>query len=233
MNPKLLCGIGCVVAIASVLTYAHFKPKPAQPIVREVEVIKVYQPIQKIETVFVEEHVRVPVQTPIETPRCEYQKSFSEEQWRVIESSFVYGYMDDLQYSLAAIAIVESSAGLMLENYRTMDFGVHQINIKTARTRLKAWEKAGRDFGRYNLDDDDDLIELLITRHDINAALAIEELQFWLKSRDTWFSAWASYNGGYYHNTTREERAVRYAAKVHHTINKLRTCEDVLMRYFK
>ncbi|AGN30326.1 Vs.1 [Vibrio phage nt-1] len=158
-------------------------------------------------------------------------QTLSEKQWHNVRAVFVNGWYYDLSWSLAAIAIVESSAGENMINHRTKDYGLMQNNIKTATTRLKRWRQAGRDFAPYNIDNPEDVKTILLTDRTVSVQLAIEELEFWKGVRgDNWREIYSSYNGGYYKGQKWEKRASKYADKIVNTMRDLKSCRNELMR---
>ncbi len=159
-------------------------------------------------------------------------QELSEKQWHNVRAVFLNGWYNDLSWSLASITIVESSAGLQMINNRTKDYGLMQNNIKTATTRLKRWQEAGRDFGAYDLDNPEDVKTILLTDRTVSVQLAVEELQYWKKIRgnNNWREIYASYNGGFYKGKEWEPRAENYANKIITTMRKLKTCKSQLMR---
>lgn len=162
---------------------------------------------------------------------CQYKNEFNDEQWYNIRSVFVNGWLEDLSWSLASIIVKESSAGIKVINHRTKDYGIMQNNLKTAMKRLAQWEKAGRDFSPYDITNEKDVIELLVTRPEISVSLAIEELHFWKRVRgNDWRMIYASYNGGYYVDEDHQEVAEEYASDIIDIMRKLKTCNKELTR---
>ncbi|AUR86016.1 lysozyme-like domain protein [Vibrio phage 1.081.O._10N.286.52.C2] len=163
---------------------------------------------------------------------CKFKSEFSDMQWYNIRDVFAQAWSADLSWTMSAIIIAESSAGSYTINHRTQDYGIMQNNIKTATTRLKEWEKDGRDFGPYDLDSQEDVRGLLLLNRDISIKLAIEEINFWKKVRGEhqWNEIFASYNGGYYHDTPRHERSESYSQKIVSIIRKLKPCASLLTK---
>ncbi|CAM0016104.1 unknown function [Vibrio phage K571] len=163
--------------------------------------------------------------------QCAYRSEFNDYQWENIRTVYIAGWYTGFKWSLAAITIVETSAGLDKENERTKDYGLMQNNIKTAKKRLKAWQDAGRDFGEYDITKDDDVRRLLLENHDISIALAVEELRFWKRVRNgNWHEIYASYNGGYYKGQSWENWSLHYTDKVITALSKIQQCESLLNR---
>lgn len=161
---------------------------------------------------------------------CEFKRNFDDEQWFNIRNAFYRGMGDDLSWSLSAIIIIESSAGKRLINEATHDYGIMQINIKTAKVRLARWAKSGRDFGKYDITNDNDVKQLLVSDSLISTTLALEELNFWKSKRNgDWNKVYASYNGGYYINKKHQPIAEKYSKKVISTIKKLKLCKMELL----
>lgn len=163
--------------------------------------------------------------------QCKYRSVFNDKQWEHIREVYIAGWYSGFKWSLAAITIVETSAGMDLENERTKDYGLMQNNIKTAMKRLKRWQDNGRDFGEYDISDPSSVRKLLLENHDISISLAIEELRFWRRVRgDNWREIYASYNGGYYKGQTWEAWSTHYSNKVVTALRKIKTCEKLLNR---
>lgn len=164
--------------------------------------------------------------------QCEYRKQFSTEQWETVRAVWYASYPTNFKYTVAAVAINESSAGKFLVNHKTKDYGIFQINIKTAMKRLKRWVDNGRDFSPYDVTKENDVKDMLISDYEsIGVSLALEELGYWYNQRNgQWKHVWASYNGGYFVKTEREKRAMKYSQKIHKTVNQLKTCYVDLLR---
>lgn len=135
----------------------------------------------------------------------------SPAQASVVNDGFNYGQPYGLGYSLAAIAIVESSAGKHKFNARSLDFGTYQINIKTAIART------GVDsFWGFS-----STIAKLMFVDSYSASLAVEELQYWDKQyKGNWNKTWASYNAGWDYWSGKE-----YSDKVKKTIAIIKPCK--------
>lgn len=113
----------------------------------------------------------------------------------------------DLQNSCAAIALVESDAGIYQVSTDYSDFGIMQINLQT---HLRHLQLPNTPFNRSRVS------TRLITDIDYNIEWAINELLFWKSlHNDNWLLIWGSYNGGFSPN-------LQYAQKVADTIKYLK-----------
>lgn len=119
---------------------------------------------------------------------CQYQKSMDNEQWYNVSKGYFAAQPHGYGLTLAAIIIKETQGGLYRVNPESKDYGLTQINIKTAVDRL-GYEDTPfmRSVAASKIVFDDDLA----------IALAIEELLYWDKRRGgDWKTVVASYNDG-------------------------------------
>lgn len=65
---------------------------------------------------------------------CEAYSELTEEQRHNIRLSVNRGVNHNLGLTLAAIALTESSAGVQRINHKSKDYGLYQINIRTAKS---------------------------------------------------------------------------------------------------
>lgn len=121
--------------------------------------------------------------------------TLSDRQVDILKQSYALGEPHDLGYTLAAIALKESSAGLFLINAMTSDYGIFQGNVRTVCTQAGVYHN---DF-QCNLE-----IQRVVS--DINTAAkhAIETLSYWRNyhsKRSEHFLVYEnmirSYNGGF------------------------------------
>lgn len=143
---------------------------------------------------------------------CDYQHTMTNTQWYNVTKGYYAGEEHDYGLTLAAIIIRESQGGLYRVNPESKDYGLTQINIKTAIARL-GYEDTPfmRSVAASKIVFDDDLA----------IALAIEELLYWDKRRlGNWSHVVASYNSGV--NMTKGLRD--YYPKIAKLINELRGC---------
>lgn len=147
-----------------------------------------------------------------------YKDQFSYEQWYVIEESYSIGKEQNLGWSLAAISIVESSAGKKVTNWREGSFGVYQILMTTAITRYT--ESNGYEFDPNDSYDTFSLAFKLAFNQNFAAQFAIKELNYWrLQHGDNWGKVWASYNAGWSY-----ARGLAYSNKIAYHIKELQKC---------
>ena len=134
----------------------------------------------------------------------------SPMQVDVVNESYYHGSEYNLGYSLAAISIVESSAGKNKFNPNSLDFGVHQINLKTAMKR----EKVENFWGFISL------VTKLYLDDKYNASMAIKELRFCQGQYGSEYrKIWASYNAGY-----NIPAGMTYSNKIANNIKTLKKC---------
>lgn len=140
----------------------------------------------------------------------------SSDQIFTINRAYQLGVQHDLGYTLAAIAFLESSAGVQLRNDRTQDYGVFGINIRTVSNRLNQLTGV-----TLNHEQRDQLKNHLIVDMNANAMYAVMELQFWQRvhGQNNWRKVWASYNAGHsYHRQV----GIDYANKIAETIKRIK-----------
>jgi len=143
-------------------------------------------------------------------------KLMTNEQKMVLKRAFESGKEYDLGYTLAAIAWVESQAGLYQINLQDPSAGIFHNNIISVLGRHKEWENTPF---RRNM-----IAQRLIDDYDFAISETLSELEFWrLKHGNDWRKVWSSYNGGYSWGC---KQAVQYAEKVGRRIK-------VLRKYFK
>lgn len=147
----------------------------------------------------------------------------SPAQSAVVNDGYNKGAPHDLGYSLAAMVIVESSAGKYKFNPKSLDIGNYQINLKTAMSR----EEVTTFWGFLSLTTN------LMWNSDFNAEMAIKELQYWenyyssnvYRGKDKWIKVWSSYNAGWRHTN-----GYAYSQKIKYTVRQLHKCEDVNLK---
>lgn len=145
---------------------------------------------------------------------CILKNKLEKEQWNVIKEAYQIGYEYDLGYTLASISVIESNAGLYVENDATESYGVPQIRVTTAIKRLGLEDSNRNREGVKNR---------LIKDNEFAFDLAIEELKYWLGVRQNWRAAIQSYNAGWI-----QENGKNYMFKVVNTLNELEKCENYL-----
>lgn len=146
----------------------------------------------------------------------------SKSQIYTINKAYRLGVEHDLGYSLAAIAFLESSAGVHLRNERTQDYGVFGINIRTVTKRLH--QLTGVTLNDKQIKS---LKSHLMFDMESNAMYAIMELRFWQRvhGQNNWKPIWASYNGGYSYSNDRPQTYSRSVAKTIRKIKQLNCLE--------
>lgn len=101
---------------------------------------------------------------------AEHCPDLSLSQLHVLQHSYDRGVPHDLGYTLAAIALTESSAGVNLINYRTQDYGIYQGNVKTVCVQSGVYDNpvlCNRELTR------------IVQDPDVAADHAIETLLWW------------------------------------------------------
>jgi hypothetical protein len=152
-----------------------------------------------------------------EAASCEEFDRLSTKQTVVLYESYMRGVQHDLGYTLAAIAFHESSAGLFRMNYKSKDFGVFQINIKTAASI----EGVTNYFAKTKL------AERLLYDDAYNASLAVNVLESFKKQhKGSWKEAVKSYNQGnkWKRSSDSNKIAEKYLASIINKIKMLRKC---------
>lgn len=132
--------------------------------------------------------------------------TLSSEQRKYITKCYKSGLPHDLANTLAGICYVESKGGLYKVNPLSGDYGLTQIHIKTALTRLKlnnTWHNRNK------------VATLLVTDDSLALALAIAELLYWrdTRSRTDWYHMVSSYNQGTIITSPNYAQAVANAIK--------------------
>lgn len=131
--------------------------------------------------------------------------NLSKSQIEVLQHAYDFGKQFNLQNSLRAIVMVESSGGVHLRNPNVMACGVGQILVKSWKARY-ADDILGLDVT------DEDICNLLIRDTDLNLLAMVEELKFWQQVHgNDWRKIYASYNAGYSYNS---QEGITYANKV-------------------
>lgn len=133
--------------------------------------------------------------------------NLGEDQIEVLKAVYKIGKPRGYGETLAAIALVESGAGRYLVNPRTGDYGVMQINLKTASARTKQHTSK-----KINDTNKTIIKNTLLKNIHFGAAYAMLELDFWKKSHNGNMSKMvASYNGGYNYKAPAPQQ---YAKKI-------------------
>ena len=142
-------------------------------------------------------------------------ESYSEDQLYILAKSKMYGYQYDVQYTMAAIASIESEAGLDVINVDSEDFGIWQNNIKSVLSR-HSLKKTSANKNRF--------ASKLVKDERFAAQETIDELRFWMKVHGKdWRKIWSSYNCGYNYDS---KKAVDYASKIRKKIAEIKKFEN-------
>lgn len=146
---------------------------------------------------------------------CYRYTSLNDSQKHMAVDAYLYGMNDDLGYTLAAIAMQESSLGLHKMNYISRDFGLFQINITTASTMLKIRGIIAKN----------DLALRLINDNMLNSKLALGVLSHF-KVKSNWRDAIRSYNQGYRWRTNKKSKikSDNYLSKIIDNVNMFKRC---------
>ncbi|AKO60956.1 hypothetical protein AXI76_gp055 [Pseudoalteromonas phage H101] len=146
---------------------------------------------------------------------CEEWYSLSAEQQYRLEYSYNYGKPDDLGYTLSAIALVESKAGLYKINLQTRDFGIHQINEKTLFATLGVtsyWKK-------------NEIITRVVVDDSLSAYLAMTVLKHFDRvHKGNWKNMVMSYNIGNRKDKKTIKRGKAYYNKVVSAVKMIKLC---------
>ena len=159
---------------------------------------------------------------PALSTQCNEVNHLSLIQKHTLHTMYQYGSPYELGYTLAALALVESSAGKFRLNVRTNDLGVLQINSLTAQNTLKIE-------GHYN---QLALHQSLIYDDRLSAEIAIETLHHFRRNRVMTNQVWAemimSYNTGsqWRRDKAMKKRAEKYLTKVSTSVKLLKRCEN-------
>lgn len=148
---------------------------------------------------------------------CERYDSLSEKQKHVIQRAYLYGAPDNLGYTLAAIALQESNAGQWRVNFRSNDYGMMQINVKTAVDTM----------GVTNHYRQMELIERIIHDDSLSLTIALSVLDHFRQGRimtnDVWREMVMRYNVGWQSTNGRGEK---YLQSVSNYVNMLQRCTN-------
>ena len=146
---------------------------------------------------------------------CSLKNELDKTQWNVVKQAYEIGSPYDLGYTLASISVIESNAGLNIENNVSQSYGVPQIRVTTAINRL----------GLPNSNKNRERVKnRLIEDNKFAFGLAIEELKYWISVRGNWRTAVKSYNAGW-----KAYKGENYLFKVVNTLNELEKCESHLV----
>lgn len=138
-------------------------------------------------------------------------KNLTQQQKETLKEIKKEGDTYGLGYTLMAIAIKESKLGEYMVNLDTKDFGLYQINLKSALNRNNMKDTTwNRNF----------LASKLVSDFNFATKNAIDELAYWQKfHKNDWAKIWGSYNAGFKFDS-KEARA--YSKDIALIIEKLR-----------
>ena len=143
---------------------------------------------------------------------CDQYDSLSPLQKGRLLFSYHQGQDLDLGYTLSSIALVESSAGKYRINPYSRDFGLYQVNIKTAVNVMGVtnyYKKLG-------------LAEKLIYQDILSSYIALDVLQYFYKyHKGDWKKMVQSYNEGFKIDT---KKSLSYLDKVSEEVVMLKRC---------
>lgn len=138
-------------------------------------------------------------------------EKYTDKQINTIHQAYQAGKVKGMSYSLAAIAMRESSGGKYMINLQDPSAGVFHITINNALSYLK-WKD--NNFNRNRA------AQLLIEDFTMSAEFAMINLQFWKDLHgDNWRKIWASYNAGY-----NWKNGVDYSNDISKKIQKIKLC---------
>jgi hypothetical protein len=162
--------------------------------------------------------------------KCDELDSLTSKQQVVLQKSYAIGKKHDLGETLAAVALVESTAGKNLQNGKS--YGVYMVSLGNVIKR-----EGGDKYEDLTADEvlrktptavKKRYIKRLKTDLPFNAKHAIEELRYWQDQTNTPKQMWAAYNGGW--NATTKSSALRYSSKIQKNIRLFRQCEYFVSR---
>lgn len=151
---------------------------------------------------------------------CDQFNNLSFEQQFNLRKAYYYGKPDGYSYTLAAIALVESSAGKFRLNIRSNDLGLFQINATTAQNTL----------GVTNYFRQIELHQRLIYDDLLGAKIAIEVLEHFRRNRpmsnQVWQEMIKSYNEGsrWRRDKASRKKAESYLDNVRQSVRMLQQC---------
>lgn len=159
---------------------------------------------------------------PVLAGKCKDIQQLNLLQKHTLHTMYKYGEQHELGYTLAALALVESSAGKFRLNVRTNDLGVLQVNSLTAQNTLKV-------DGHYN---QLALHQQLVYDDLLSAEIAIATLGHFRRGKVLTNSVWQdmirSYNEGYRWKRDKlsKKKADKYLQKVTESVKILKQCEE-------
>ena len=138
--------------------------------------------------------------------------ALTPQQQRILDRAETFGKPYNLSYSLRAIILQESSAGLHRANYLSGCFGIGQIRLRTYLDR----HSIPRNFVNQ-----EKYKSILMYNDFVNMQAIVYELKFWLRVHNgNYLKSYASYFAGY-----RVSKGVSYAKAVQSKILWLKANE--------
>lgn len=155
------------------------------------------------------------IEKEVITLECPAVKDLTSEQKDILVQSIQIGEKRNLGFTLAAIAWVESQAGMYPINANTHAYSPYHVLLKTA---MKRRDVQDTPFNRSML------ASKLVNDLEYSADLALEEIEYWQKVRGkkNTFDWLASYNGGW--KAAEKSESINYANKVMRKTKQLQNC---------
>lgn len=146
----------------------------------------------------------------------ERYNSLESYQVEILKKAYSVGVIDDIGYTLAAIAWRESEAGKYFINVYSNDCGVFQAHVNSVMSRegvSGAWKA--------NV-----ICQKLIVDIDYAIKNAILEIEYWQRvhGKNNWYKVWGSYHVGYKYDS---DRGVEYAKDIRDRIIALRLVSEL------
>lgn len=147
---------------------------------------------------------------------CTRINQLSDYQKSSARFLYTYGQQHDISYTLMAISLAESSLGKWRVNYISNDFGLMQVNIRTASDTLGVTNH----FRRL------ELAEKMIYDDSLNVYLAVRVLQHFNKGN--WREMVMSYNEGYKWRRDKRSRqkAEKYLSSIVDNVKMFQQCNQ-------
>ena len=148
--------------------------------------------------------------TPIISEEC----VLNDIQKNTLNFSYSYGNKYDLGYTLAAIALKESNAGLWNISIQDPSGSPYHVTLNKVLAD-KGWES--------NSFNKNKAMQTLVNDVEYAASLAIKEILFWKeRSAGNWMNVWASYNvGGMGKDSS---KGTSYANDIRDNIAQIKRC---------
>ncbi|ATN93446.1 hypothetical protein [Pseudoalteromonas phage J2-1_QLiu-2017] len=158
----------------------------------------------------------------VELPQCERYNKLTEAQKERLTFSYYHGKPDDLGYTLAAIALQESQAGVYRVRFdKHPDLGLYHINSKNV-DRILALDSYWAKQRAYSQ---------VITDDALGAYMALKVLKEFIKQHnDSWSKAVISYNQGNVWLDKENVKSIKngnnYLYKIRKNVNLFKQCAD-------